>query len=461
LKNQLDFGIRAFELDIHPDPIGGLYSTPAMLKFAGVPAKLNNPELLKPGYKVLHVPDIDFSTTCLTLFECLTAIKQWSDQHPDHVPITILLQPSFGETDLVELLGATGKSFVETQLAVSQIEGPTKLTVQPEASKELLGSIESEILSVFPQNQIITPDSVRTALNLPPTADLTKTLLQPPTATFCPWPDLESLRGKVMFGLIFPPGSETTAELYKSLHPGQKGAVAWMVWDGFYIPEAVMYTAGGGLSLSSAGGVVPPTMPQNASAIVDSLSKDIADKLKSGYLVRGRADADTIEARLGYVGRSSAVLNSGANIVSTDYAMPTSVLPGINYSVKLYGNKPARCVNNAALGTNYAEAEVSCEGTSLVTAMPLSSSSGGSNVATNETSSNTISSPMIEKTTSPSPGASSSEQPESVGGDGGSSSSGSGSSAASPLASSAGVTTNFTFWIVSVASVALISVLLV
>jgi hypothetical protein len=162
LKTQLDFGIRALELDIHPDPIGGLYCTPAMLKFAGVPAKLNNPELLKPGYKVLHVPDIDFSTTCLTLVECLTAIKQWSDQHPDHVPITILLQPSFGETDLVELLGATGKTFVEGELAVSQIEGPTKLTVQPEASKELLGSIESEILSVFPQNQIITPDSVRT-----------------------------------------------------------------------------------------------------------------------------------------------------------------------------------------------------------------------------------------------------------------------------------------------------------
>jgi hypothetical protein len=248
-----------------------------------------------------------------------------------------------------------------------------RLTVQPAASKELLGSIESEILSVFPADKIITPDSVRTALNLAPTADLTKTLLQAPTPTTCPWPDLETLRGKVMFGLIF--SDQPTADMYKSLHPNQKGAISWMVWDGFYIPEAIMYTAGGGLDLSLAGGVAPPNMPKNASAIVANLAKDISDKAQNGYLVRGRADADTVEARLGYVGRAAAVLNSSATIVATDYAMPSSsVLPGINYSVKLYGNQPARCVNNAALGT-YNGAEVYCQPLTGPTAVPLAATS--------------------------------------------------------------------------------------
>lgn len=126
LASQLEAGIRAFELDIHPDPTGGLYSTPAMLKFAGVSAKLPDPALGQPGYKVLHVPDIDFSTTCSTLVACLTAIKQWSDAHSNHVPITIILQTSFGETDLVSLLGDAGKLYVETTLAASTVEGPTK-----------------------------------------------------------------------------------------------------------------------------------------------------------------------------------------------------------------------------------------------------------------------------------------------------------------------------------------------
>ena len=157
---------------------------------------------------------------------------------------------------------------------------------------------------------------------------MTKTLLQAPTPTTCPWPDLESLRGKVIFGFIFP--DQATADLYKNLHPGQIGAVGWMVWDSFYIPEAVMYTAGGGLNLSLDGGVTPPALPKNASAIVANLAKDISDKVASGYLVRARADADTIEARLGYVGRAAAVLNSSANIVASGMYLDDKLERGKN-----------------------------------------------------------------------------------------------------------------------------------
>ena len=55
LTTQLDGGLRAFELDVQPDPQGGLYSQPAMLKFAGVNATLPDLSLKEPGYKVLYV----------------------------------------------------------------------------------------------------------------------------------------------------------------------------------------------------------------------------------------------------------------------------------------------------------------------------------------------------------------------------------------------------------------------
>lgn len=124
LAAQLDAGVRAFEIDVHPDPLGGLYSTPGMLKFAGTDPNLNDPSMLKPGFKVLHVPDIDFATSCTTLVSCLTTIKNWSAAHPTHVPITILLETSFGETDLVTMLGSVGTNLVNNQLNSSTLPGP-------------------------------------------------------------------------------------------------------------------------------------------------------------------------------------------------------------------------------------------------------------------------------------------------------------------------------------------------
>ena len=124
LKSELDAGVRAFELDVHPDPVGGLYSTPGMLKFAGADPRLNDTSLMNPGYKVLHVPDIDFATSCTTLVACLTIIKDWSVAHPTHVPITILLETSFGTTDLVTMLGDIGVNVVNSQLAASTLPGP-------------------------------------------------------------------------------------------------------------------------------------------------------------------------------------------------------------------------------------------------------------------------------------------------------------------------------------------------
>jgi hypothetical protein len=46
-------------------------------------------QLRAPGFKVLHVPHIDYRTTCVTLVACLAQIDEWSRVNPRHVPIMV------------------------------------------------------------------------------------------------------------------------------------------------------------------------------------------------------------------------------------------------------------------------------------------------------------------------------------------------------------------------------------
>ncbi|NIR01484.1 MAG: hypothetical protein GTN78_15010, partial [Gemmatimonadales bacterium] len=72
---------RQVELDVFADPDGGLFALPlGALVFPINPPYPDpvKPELLAPGLKVLHIPDIDFETTCLTFVSCLQTIKAWS-----------------------------------------------------------------------------------------------------------------------------------------------------------------------------------------------------------------------------------------------------------------------------------------------------------------------------------------------------------------------------------------------
>lgn len=44
------------------------------------------------SWKVFHVPDIDFNSTCYTLKDCLQEVKDWSSANPDHIPIFISIE---------------------------------------------------------------------------------------------------------------------------------------------------------------------------------------------------------------------------------------------------------------------------------------------------------------------------------------------------------------------------------
>ena len=88
-----NYGIRGIELDVNYDPKGGHYKRRRVNLFLfGQRQRLKGKALKKPGFKILHISDVDFETNYLTLKSALEALKSWSDLHPDHFPIYINLE---------------------------------------------------------------------------------------------------------------------------------------------------------------------------------------------------------------------------------------------------------------------------------------------------------------------------------------------------------------------------------
>jgi hypothetical protein len=136
LDEQFEYeGIRQIELDVYADPLGGLYSQPfALFRVSGNDPNARFEELDAPGLKVHHVVDLDVFTTCSIFVECLELVKAWSDAHPGHLPIMILVETK-DEAALITL--------------PPLFEGPE------------FDQLDMEIRSVFPPEQLITPDDVR------------------------------------------------------------------------------------------------------------------------------------------------------------------------------------------------------------------------------------------------------------------------------------------------------------
>lgn len=170
LDAQLDAGLRQFELDVFSDSKGGLFSNPLGLKLGALggsklPAFDPDGHLKKPGFKVLHVPDLDCWSHAPTLKGALSTMLAWSDRHPRHLPLMILLECKDGANPPL----------------------PTK----PEPfTRDRLLEMEAEILSVIPATRILRPDDVRG-----------KEATLRDAVTKQGWPALDSLRGKFLFCL--------------------------------------------------------------------------------------------------------------------------------------------------------------------------------------------------------------------------------------------------------------------
>lgn len=301
LATQLNHGVRQLELDIFADSRGGLYAHPLGTKLvaqAGLPADpVPYPEdvMLKPGFKVMHVQDIDYASVCQPFVACLETVRAWSNAHPQHVPIFIL----------VETKGIRDGGLPDT-------EHPW--TVPEPWTPSVFDALDAEIRSVFSPDKMITPDQVR---------GRNHTLDQ--AVRKHGWPTLKKARGKVIFLM----DQAWAGPIYMEGHPALRGRVLFTNAtpghpDGAFVEEN------------------------------DGNAKVITALVRRGYLVRAQADSDTVEARTGDVRRRDRVLSSGAQIVSTDYP-PFEPARWSGYVVALPDgltaqcnpvNAPSTCVNS-------------------------------------------------------------------------------------------------------------------
>ena len=285
LTAQLDAGVRQIELDIFADPQGGMYAHPygeQLIARAGLPPDPPfDPEHImdKPGFKVLHVQDIDYRATCQPFTACLAEVRAWAQAHPHHIPVFILVETKEGA------------------LKESAFPSVTPLNFTP----ELFDALDAEIRSVFSPGEMVTPDQVRGTH-----ATLNEAVLAGN------WPALSQARGKVIF--LMDQRKETAN--YTKDHPSLR--------------SRVLFTNG-----------VPGEPDAAFTEENDAPAAEIDALARQGYLIRTRSDSDTKQARANDTTRRDAVLASGAQMISTDYPWEEPASTG--FTVALPGHEAARC----------------------------------------------------------------------------------------------------------------------
>lgn len=135
IDEQLENGVRSFELDLHLHP---------------------------DGWRVYHVPRLDSGSTCPLLTSCLETVKRWQAAHPRSVPITFLCEMKEEGMQL-------DKSILDFDAKAAD-------------------ALDAEIRSVFGPDRLIAPDDVRGGA--PTLAEAVRTR---------GWPALEASRGTVLF----------------------------------------------------------------------------------------------------------------------------------------------------------------------------------------------------------------------------------------------------------------------
>jgi len=285
LDEQLSSGVRQIELDIYADSEGGRYAHPMgpdTVAAAGLP---KDPEfdpqglMNQPGFKVMHVQDLDYRSTCQQLIGCLKIVRAWSRAHKDHIPIFILLETK--QSDLPPQYHA---------------RSPEKFT------SATFDALDAEIRSVFKPREMITPDQVRGKH-----ATLQEAVLRNE------WPTLAAARGKVVFLMDQRP----VGPVYLEGHPALRGRLIFTNAE--------------------------PGQPDCAfTEENDGAQEALAALVRKGYLVRTRTDADTKQARSNDTARREIALAGGAQLLSTDYPESESS-QWTPYFVGLPGGAVARC----------------------------------------------------------------------------------------------------------------------
>eukprot|EP00210_Caulerpa_lentillifera_P001991 g1909.t1 len=313
------YGVRSLEFDCFYDPEGGRYSIPAATELV-TGFQFSVPELNEPGWKVFHIPDIDFNSTCYTLKTCLQQVRDWSIAHPDHVPIFISIEPTSYRPE--EYIGDGAVEIVNSLL--SEVEGgPSSLTASLPVNLTAFESLIDEILSVFDLPQIITPDEFRGN-----SSNLVSAIQEKG------WPLVSQLRGRVLF-IMAPPFLNHLLRLYPALE------------DSPVFPSS--YDDG----LDAAHSIFVAVQATNASLSlntslweqqVSNLTERVTSFVNQGLIVRAFSDFGTLEARQNYTHRRDQVIAAGAHLIATDY--PGGVRSNFfdtNYTVNFGGRLAVVC----------------------------------------------------------------------------------------------------------------------
>lgn len=263
LTDQLNLGLRNLELDLFHDPEGGRYAKPLgikMTRLAGHEPRPYDPlgKMSQPGFKVLHVQDIDFRSNVLTLADALAEIRSWSAQHPQHLPVMITFN-----------------------LKAQPIELPGAVRPLP-FDIEALDALDKVMIAELGRQKLITPDDVRVA---------SKTLGE--SVREDGWPTLAEARGRCLLVLddmgvarkkyLARDANLQNRPMFVNSRPDEAAA-------------AVM-------------------IRNNPIEQTD----EITQLVQQGFLVRTRADSATREARAGDYTRFEAAKRSGAHVISTDF----------------------------------------------------------------------------------------------------------------------------------------------
>ena len=296
-------GIRQIELDILADPEGGLYADPwgplLVELFTRLDLELEPVIVIpydaeelavmqQPGLKVLHLQDLDYASQCPTFPLCLEDLRDWSLENPGHLPIFVLVE---AKDDAIDTSG-----FEVDGLADVAWNNP------PPIDATVLAEIDSDILAVFEPEHLLTPADVRGDY-----ATLREAILSEG------WPTLEAAAGLVYFGLD---NGGVVMDMYLALHSE--------------LSSQILFTSS-------------PTDADRAAFVKrnDPFATDIPELVELGFLVRTRADFDTLQSVENDPSHRDQAFESGAQFVSTDYRVPN--LDYSDYSVGFEDDAAVRC----------------------------------------------------------------------------------------------------------------------
>lgn len=337
LEQQLgQYGVRSLELDVSADPAGGLYRKRAGPKLAAIvlgdrsdldTQALGPLELDLPGWKLVHLPDFDFNSNCQSLSACLTQVQAWRKQQPRHAPLFIHLEVKTWRA--ADVLPADALSNINSVLASQPtLPGPDALTEPLRLGAFDLASLDAEVLSVVPRDQIFTPDDMRAAAGVAAGTPL-RELLEPRngSAAGWGWPEVSAVEGKLVFIVL-----ASAATQYLQLHGGDLRGAPFFVEarGGASQPVSASSLNPNVVFLNAADSVLQGSTLEAWDAQVAAAAAVASAWVQQGYIVRAPVDPPPVnqlnssasDSKDGvacfYPNRAQQLMAAGVQLVHTD-----------------------------------------------------------------------------------------------------------------------------------------------